>query len=133
LKKVEQKNPKKAKRIRKHNLGRKKLVRRKQKHQVWIKTIVFTAVNRVVDKAKTIVCEDLTKNFKSLRAKEFDPSLSALALFSKKCKPWDLHSEAILSRDRSVVTYSQNLTLVTPWASIPCLLPPIVYIEAPTH
>jgi IS605 OrfB family transposase len=65
LNKVEQKNPKKAKRIQKNNLGRKKLNRRKKKHQAVVKTIVFTAVNRVVDKAKTIVCEDLTKNFKS--------------------------------------------------------------------
>ncbi len=65
LNKVEQKNPKKAKRIIKHNLGRKKLNRRKQRHQAKVKTIVFTAVNRVVDKAKTIVCEDLTKTFKS--------------------------------------------------------------------
>ena len=53
LNKVEQKNPKKAKRIRKHNLGRKKLNLRKQRHQAKIKTIVFTAVNRVVDKAET--------------------------------------------------------------------------------
>ncbi|OQY54781.1 MAG: hypothetical protein B6247_10325, partial [Candidatus Parabeggiatoa sp. nov. 2] len=33
LDQVEQKNPKKAKRIRKNNLGRKKLNRRKKKHQ----------------------------------------------------------------------------------------------------
>jgi IS605 OrfB family transposase len=65
LDKVEQKNPKKAKRIRKNNLGRKKLSRRKKKHTAAVKTIVFTAVNRVVDKAETIVCEDLTKTFKS--------------------------------------------------------------------
>jgi len=65
LDKVEQKNPKKAKRIRKHNLGRKKLNRRKQRHQALVKTIVFTATNRVVDKAETIICEDLTKTFKS--------------------------------------------------------------------
>jgi IS605 OrfB family transposase len=65
LDKVEQKNSKKAKRIRKHNLGRKKLNRRKQRLQAKVKTIVFTATNRVVDKAKTIVCEDLTKTFKS--------------------------------------------------------------------
>jgi IS605 OrfB family transposase len=65
LKKVEQKNPKKAKRIKKHNLGRKKLNRRSRRHQAKVKTIVFTAVNRVVDKAETIVCEDLTKSFKS--------------------------------------------------------------------
>jgi len=65
LNKVEQKNPKKAKRIRKNNLGRKKLNRRKKKHQAKVKTIVFTAVNRIVDKAETVVCEDLTKTFKS--------------------------------------------------------------------
>jgi len=65
LEKVKPKNPKKAKRIIKHNLSRKKLNRRKQKHQASVKTIVFTAVNRIVDKAETIVCEDLTKNFKS--------------------------------------------------------------------
>ncbi|TGO02160.1 hypothetical protein PN36_29440 [Candidatus Thiomargarita nelsonii] len=65
LDKVEQKNPKKARRIRKHNLGRKKLNRRKKRHQAQVETIVFTAVNRVADKAKTIVCEDLTKTFKS--------------------------------------------------------------------
>ncbi len=65
LGKIEQKNPKKAKRIRKNNLGRKKLNRRSQLHQAQVKMIVFTAVNRVVDKAETIVCEDLTKTFKS--------------------------------------------------------------------
>lgn len=65
LEKVEQKNSKKAKRIRKHNLGRKKLNRRKKKHQAKVETIVFTAVNHIVDKTKTIVCEDLTKTFKS--------------------------------------------------------------------
>ncbi len=65
LDKLQHKNPKKAKRIIKHNLGRKKLNRRKQRHQAKVKTIVFTAVNPVVDKAETIACEDLTKTFKS--------------------------------------------------------------------
>ncbi|RKZ53350.1 MAG: hypothetical protein DRR08_27440, partial [Candidatus Parabeggiatoa sp. nov. 2] len=37
----------------------------KKKHQAKVKTIVFTAVNRIVDKAETVVCEDLTKTFKS--------------------------------------------------------------------
>ncbi len=62
---VQVEHPKKAKRIRKKNLGRKKLNRRKKKHQAKVKTIVFTAVNRIVDKAETVVCEDLTKTFKS--------------------------------------------------------------------
>jgi IS605 OrfB family transposase len=69
LDKVKQKNPKKARRIKRHNLGRKKLNRRKQRHTAAIKTIVFTATNRVVDKAKTIVCEDLTKTFKLVPTK----------------------------------------------------------------
>jgi len=60
-----EKNPKKAKRIIKHNLGRKKLDRRKQKHIKKIKTIIFTAANNVIGKAETVVCEDLTKTFKS--------------------------------------------------------------------
>jgi len=68
LEKVEPNNPKKAKIIRKNNLGRKKLSRRKKKQTAAVKTIVFTAVNQVVDKAETIVCEDLTKtsHFKNL-------------------------------------------------------------------
>ncbi len=65
LEKLEQKNPKKAQNIRKNNLGRKKLNRRSRRHQAKVKTIVFTAVNQVVNKAKTVVCEDLTKTFKS--------------------------------------------------------------------
>ncbi|HIE02500.1 MAG TPA: transposase, partial [Thiotrichaceae bacterium] len=63
--KLQEKNPKKAKIIEKHNLGRKKLNKRKKRHQSKLKTIVFTAVNEIVDKAETIVCEELTKTFKS--------------------------------------------------------------------
>jgi IS605 OrfB family transposase len=65
LERIKQKNSKKAKRIIKHNLGRKKLDKRKNKHQSSVKTIIFTAVNNIVDKAETVVCEDLTKTFKS--------------------------------------------------------------------
>jgi len=65
LEKLQEKNPKKAKKIKKHNLGRKKLNKRKKRHQAQVKTIVFTAVNEVVDKAETIVCEDLSKTFQS--------------------------------------------------------------------
>jgi len=76
LDKEAQANPKKAKRIIKHNLGRKKLNRRKKKHQAKVKTIVFTAVNRIVDKAKTIACEDLTKTFKPNYGKNVNRRLS---------------------------------------------------------
>ncbi len=65
LDKLKEKNPKKAKRIIKHNLGRQKLDRRKKKHQGKVKTIIFRAANNVIGKAETVVCEDLTKTFKS--------------------------------------------------------------------
>ena len=42
------------------NLGRKKLDRRSSRHQGIVKTEVYTAVNAVVDKAGTIVTEDLS-------------------------------------------------------------------------
>jgi len=65
LEKLIDQNPKKAKRIIRHNLGRKKLDRRKSRHQGKVKTIIFTAANNIVGKAETVVCEDLTKTFKS--------------------------------------------------------------------
>ncbi|MEK8017908.1 MAG: transposase [Candidatus Parabeggiatoa sp.] len=65
LEKLKEKNPKKAKRIIKHNLGRQKLDRRKKKHQGKVKTLIFTAANNIIGKAETVVCEDLTKTFKS--------------------------------------------------------------------
>jgi IS605 OrfB family transposase len=43
-----------------YNLGRKKLDKQLNKHQSHVKTIVYNAVNRVVDKAKVIATEDLT-------------------------------------------------------------------------
>ena len=65
LEKLHSKKPKKAKRIRKNNLGRNKLNKRQKRHQASVRTIIFTAVNEVVDKAATIVCEDLSKTFKT--------------------------------------------------------------------
>jgi IS605 OrfB family transposase len=52
--------PKKAKHLFENNLGRKKLDSRKHKHLSNVKDIVFKAVHSVADKAKTIVCEDLS-------------------------------------------------------------------------
>ena len=42
------------------NLGRKKLDQRKQRHTSNVRDIAFKAAHSVVDKAKVIVCEDLT-------------------------------------------------------------------------
>ena len=50
--------------ILKNNLGRKKLDRRKRKHTKRVRDKVFKAVHSVVDKAKTIVCEDLSAPIK---------------------------------------------------------------------
>jgi IS605 OrfB family transposase len=51
----------KAERIRKNNLGRKKLSARKRRHRQKIRTKIFTAAHAILDKAGTVVVEDLTK------------------------------------------------------------------------
>jgi len=55
------KNAAKAERIRKNNLGRKKLNARKRRHRQKVRTKIFTAAHAVLDKARTVVVEDLTK------------------------------------------------------------------------
>lgn len=57
-------NPAKAKRIRKNNLGRKKLKRRKHRHRQKVRTKVFNAVHTLLDKAGELVVEDLTHAIK---------------------------------------------------------------------
>jgi IS605 OrfB family transposase len=57
----------------KYNLGRKKLEAQTVKHQAKIKTIVYDAVNRVVDKANTIAAEDLTS---PIAGKKFSKNVS---------------------------------------------------------
>jgi IS605 OrfB family transposase len=52
--------PKKAEAIFDNNLGRKNLSARKHKHRTNVRDKVFKAVHKVCDKAKTIVCEDLS-------------------------------------------------------------------------
>ncbi len=42
------------------NLGRKKLNQRKAKHNAHVKDVCYKAAHAVVDKAKVVVCEDLT-------------------------------------------------------------------------
>ena len=65
LKSIADKKPHKAAAIRKHNLGRQKLDKRKATHKARVKKLVIRAVHSVADKAKEIVCEDLTATFKS--------------------------------------------------------------------
>ena len=56
--------PAKAERIRKNNLGRKKLNARKRRHRQKVRTKIFTAAHALLDKAGTVVVEDLTKNIR---------------------------------------------------------------------
>ncbi|MFE9693583.1 RNA-guided endonuclease TnpB family protein [Micromonospora sp. NPDC005806] len=53
----------KAHRIRSNNLGSVKRDLQAARHRAQVRTEIFTAVHRVVDKAATVVAEDLTKHF----------------------------------------------------------------------
>ncbi|MBM0226497.1 transposase [Micromonospora sp. ATA51] len=53
----------KAHRIRANNLGTVKRERQAARHRARVRTEIFTAVHRAVDKAATVVAEDLTKSF----------------------------------------------------------------------
>ncbi len=57
---VAKNKPHKRAKIKQNNLGRKKLNRRKKKHNQRIRDKVYKAAHTVVDKAKTIAAEDLT-------------------------------------------------------------------------
>ncbi|MFU8850332.1 RNA-guided endonuclease InsQ/TnpB family protein [Micromonospora sp. SL1-18] len=56
-------NHAKAHRIARNNLGTAKRDRQATRHRARVRTEIFTAVHEVVDKAATIVAEDLTKRF----------------------------------------------------------------------
>jgi len=64
---------KKKPHVTKHNLGRKKLDKQSIKHQSSVRTIVHEAVNQVVNKAATIVTEDLTS---PIAGKKFGKNVS---------------------------------------------------------
>ncbi|RQW85389.1 RNA-guided endonuclease TnpB family protein [Micromonospora globispora] len=53
----------KAHRIRAHNLGTVKRDRQAARHRATVRTEIFTGVHRVVDKAATVIAEDLTRSF----------------------------------------------------------------------
>lgn len=61
-------NHAKAARIRRHNLGTVKRDRRRARWEALVRTETFTAIHRVVDKASTVVAEDLTKSFTGRKA-----------------------------------------------------------------
>ncbi|MEU9738523.1 transposase [Micromonospora chersina] len=53
----------KAHRIKANNLGTMKRDRQARRHRARVRTEIFTAVHEVVDKAATVIAEDLTKRF----------------------------------------------------------------------
>lgn len=61
---IANKKPHKCEKIQRNNLGRKKLERRKKKHRSNVRDKIYKATHSVVDKAKIVVCEDLTFNKK---------------------------------------------------------------------
>ena len=73
LKAIASKKTHKKKAILENNLGRKKLNKRKEKKQFQIKDIIYKATHKLVDKAKTIVTEDLTS---PISGKKFGKDIS---------------------------------------------------------
>ena len=57
---IAEKQPTKAHNIKHNHLGRTKLNRRQRNHPRHVSQLVHRAVHRIVDKADTLVCEDLT-------------------------------------------------------------------------
>ncbi len=80
LHQIAKKHPKKAKNIRTRNLGRKKLAKQYTHQKQVIRNIAFQAAHSIVDKAKEVRCEDLTKPFASKHKwKKFNRTMSGWA------------------------------------------------------
>ena len=67
-KKKAQKKPHKTAAIERNNLGRKKLDNRQDRQVQQLRTLIFTGVHKLVDKAGEVVCEDLSSPFASKRS-----------------------------------------------------------------
>lgn len=68
LRAIAAKKPRKAERIRRNNLGRKMLSRRKRLHTAHVRDHVHKAVHELVNKAKVVVSEELTATIRSTKA-----------------------------------------------------------------
>src|ERR1700716_2608741 len=62
----------KAERIRRNNLGTVKKQRQRRRWEQQVRTVTYRAVNAVVDKAKVIVAEDLSRTFTGRRKRGAD-------------------------------------------------------------
>ncbi|MCD0186876.1 IS200/IS605 family accessory protein TnpB-related protein [Acinetobacter sp. YH16051] len=67
LRAISKAKPHKKQKIELNNLGRKKLDKRQDTQKAKLKTLIFTATHKLVDKAKVIVAEDLTSPIQSKR------------------------------------------------------------------
>ena len=67
LRAIAKKKPHKKAKIELNNLGRKKLDRRQDTQKAKLKTLIYTATHRLVDKAKLIVAEDLSSPIQGKR------------------------------------------------------------------
>ena len=67
LRSIAKKKPHKRHNIQKNNLGRKKLDKRQDNQKSKLKTLIYTATHKLVDKSSLIVCEDLTSPILSRR------------------------------------------------------------------
>ena len=67
LRAIAKSKPHKKQKIELNNLGRKKLDKRQDTQKAKLKTLIFTATHKLVDKAKVIVAEDLTSPIQSKR------------------------------------------------------------------
>jgi hypothetical protein len=73
-------NTAKADRIRKHNLGAKKVAARRERAQKQLRTIAFQSAHGVVDKAAVVVSEDLASPIANKRPwKKFNRKMSSWA------------------------------------------------------
>nr|WP_205683479.1 transposase [Acinetobacter sp. SA01] len=68
LRAITKAKPHKKQKIEQNNLGRKKLDKRQNTQKAKLKTLIYTATNRLVDKAGLIVAEDLTSPIQSKRS-----------------------------------------------------------------
>ncbi len=91
---------KKGQAIKKNNLGRKKLNRRKNKIDAQIKDTVFKATHAVVDKAGTIAAEDLTA---PMAGKKFGKDVT------RRLSSW---TKGVIAKALEIVSQRRGSTLV---------------------
>lgn len=93
---------KKARNIRLHNLGRKKLNARKRKHNANVRNVIYNAAHTIVNKAKTIAVEDLTSTIPD--KKLYGPNMS------RRLSGW---TKGVMAEAISAVTSRRGATAIS--------------------